>query len=106
MDVRQVLAARVRRQRMALGFNQTEFAEHTGIPYQVLSRLEHGKQSIYVERLAELAAALQVSADYLIGLSDDPTPPKRPRRPRDTIAQAQAVAVAAHREAVAQAVGG
>jgi transcriptional regulator with XRE-family HTH domain len=79
MDVRGVLAERVRRQRMSLGLNQTELAEQTGIPYQVISRVEHGHQSLYVERLVELATALKVSLDYLVGRTDDPTPMKRTR---------------------------
>ena len=83
MEVRRVLAARLKRHRMSLGLNQTELAERTGIPYQVISRLEHGHQSIYVERLVELATTLKVSIDYLVGRTDDPTPPtpaqKRPR---------------------------
>jgi transcriptional regulator with XRE-family HTH domain len=82
MNVRSVLAERIRRHRMSLGLNQTELAERTGIPYQVISRLEHGHQSIYVERLAELATTLNVSADYLMGLTDDPTPPKKRQRLR------------------------
>jgi transcriptional regulator with XRE-family HTH domain len=67
---------------MSLGLNQTELAERTGIPYQVLSRLEHGHQSIYIERMVELATTLNVSIDYLVGLTDDPTPPKKRPRPR------------------------
>jgi transcriptional regulator with XRE-family HTH domain len=67
---------------MSLGLNQTELAERTGIPYQVISRIEHGHQSIYVERIVELAKTLNVSIDYLVGLTDDPTPPKKRPRPR------------------------
>jgi transcriptional regulator with XRE-family HTH domain len=67
---------------MSLGLNQTELADRTGIPYQVLSRLEHGHQSIYIERMVELATTLNVSIDYLVGLTDDPTPPKKRPRPR------------------------
>ena len=79
-DLRQVLGDRIRRQRIALGVSQADFAIQTGIPVQVLSRLEHGRQSIWVERLADLAGALKVSTDYLLGLTDNPTPPtKRPR---------------------------
>mgnify|MGYP001585480809 CR=1 FL=1 len=80
MEVRQVLGERVRRQRMALGLNQTELAEQTAIPIQVLSRLEHGRQSIYVERLVELAQALRVSTDYLLGLTVDSSPPVAAQR--------------------------
>ena len=81
-DLRQVLGERIRRQRMTLGVSQTDFATQTGIPVQVLSRLEHGRQSIWVERLADLAGALQVSTDYLLGRTDDPTPPIKRPRPR------------------------
>jgi len=80
MDVRGVLGERLRRSRMRLGLNQQELAEQTGIPYQVISRLEHGHQSIYVERLVELATTLNVSLDYLVGRSDDSTPLKQHRR--------------------------
>ena len=78
MDIRSVLGERLRRSRMRLGLNQTELAEQSGIPYQVISRLEHGHQSIYVERLVELATEL-ISLDYLVGKTDDPTPLKRQR---------------------------
>lgn len=80
MDLVQQLGERVRRRRMALGLSQTEFAKQAGIPVPRLSNIEHGHQSIYIERLAALAKALNVSTDYLLGFSDDPTPPaKRPR---------------------------
>ena len=80
MHLLQQLGERVRRRRMELGFNQAEFAKQAGIPVPRLSSIEHGHQSIYVERLVTLARALQVSTDYLLGLSDAPTPlPKRPR---------------------------
>jgi transcriptional regulator with XRE-family HTH domain len=74
MDVRQILGERVRRRRMALGLNQTAFADTVGIPVPTLSSIEHGHQSIYVERAVHLAQALAVSTDYLLGLTDDPQP--------------------------------
>ena len=82
MELRQILGERLRQQRKALGVSQTDFATTTGIPVQVLSRLAHGRQSIWVERLADLAGELQVSTDYLVGLTDDPRPPKKRPRPR------------------------
>ena len=81
-ELRQVLGERIRRQRQTLGVSQTDFAGQTGIPVQVLSRLEHGRQSIWVERLAELAKALHVSTDYLLGRTDDPRPTPPAKRPR------------------------
>ena len=94
MNVRQILGERVRRRRMALGLNQTAFANTVGIPVPTLSSIEHGHQSIYVERAVQLAQALGVSTDYLLGLSETPEkaserppeatpalqPPQRPRR--------------------------
>lgn len=82
MEAKEILGERVRRQRMALGLSQTELSALVDIPIPNLSRIEHGRQSIYIERLVELAQALRVSTDYLVGLTDDPTPPKRPRRRR------------------------
>ena len=82
MDVRDVLAERLKHHRRRLGLTQLEFAEQTGIPNQVISRLEHGHQSLYVERLVALATTLNVSMDYLVGRTDDPTPPRKRPRPR------------------------
>ena len=41
MDVRQILGERIRRRRMALGLNQTAFADTVGIPVPTLSSIEH-----------------------------------------------------------------
>jgi transcriptional regulator with XRE-family HTH domain len=84
MDVVKILAARVKHQRERLGLSQTALATQTGIPIPNLNRIEHGRQSIYVKRLADLAEALQVSTDYLLGRTDDPTPPKKRPRSRKT----------------------
>ena len=80
MELLQQFGERVRRRRMALGLSQTDFAKQAGIPVPRLSSIEHGHQSIYIERLIELAKALNVSADYLLGLSDDPHPRRRRRK--------------------------
>jgi len=86
MDLVKILAARVKQRRESLGLSQTALAEQTGIPIPNLNRIEHGRQSIYVKRLADLAEALQVSTDYLLGRTDDPVPPTK--RPRSRKAQA------------------
>jgi transcriptional regulator with XRE-family HTH domain len=43
---------------------------------QNINRYENDKTSIKDSELVKLATALNVSADFLLGLSDDPTPPK------------------------------
>ena len=82
MTLRQICGERIRRQRIALGWTQQEFAKMTGIPYPTLSRIEHGEQSTHYERLAKLADVLQVSTDYLLGRTEDPRPPTKRPRPR------------------------
>lgn len=73
------IGERVLLRRRELGLTQQELSEKVGCPYQVISRLESGRQSILAERLAAIAGALDVSADYLLGLSTK-RPPAPPRR--------------------------
>jgi transcriptional regulator with XRE-family HTH domain len=82
MNLRQIFGKRVRRGRMALGMNQQEFARLVEIPYPTLSRIEHGEQSLYYERVLAIAEALNVSTDFLLNRTDDPTPPRRARSKR------------------------
>jgi transcriptional regulator with XRE-family HTH domain len=67
---RQIMSERLLLRRRQLGLSQQELAERCGFPYQVISGLERGRQSIYAERLKILAQALGVSTDFLLGLSD------------------------------------
>ena len=67
------------------GFTQVEVAQRIGLPQQAISRLERGeRRHVRSDVLARLALALQVSADYLLGLTNTietapPIPPKRQR---------------------------
>jgi transcriptional regulator with XRE-family HTH domain len=80
MATRKEIGERVLLRRRELGLTQHKLGEKVGCPYQVISRLESGRQSVLAERLAAIAEALSVSADYLLGLSD-----KRPQlKPRHT----------------------
>jgi transcriptional regulator with XRE-family HTH domain len=64
---------RVRRRRMALGWNQTELASRMHMPQGHISRLERGKYAaVNPEKLRTLAQILSTTTDYLLGLSDDP----------------------------------
>ena len=74
MDVVKTLAQRVKQRRERLGLSQTALASQTGIPIPNLNRIEHGRQSIYIQRLVDLAEALQVSTDYLLGRTEEPGP--------------------------------
>ena len=55
------------------GKNSTELADIIGISERNMRRIVAGGTTSD-ESVASLAKALEVSADYLLGLSDDPTP--------------------------------
>lgn len=63
--------------RVKRGYTQETFAAELGIEKKQVSRWETGSTIPGSERLAEMAKILDVSADYLLGLSDDPTPQMR-----------------------------
>ena len=66
-----LLGARLREARYSAGFTQKELALRAGgFPYQVVCLVERGRQGVSAERLAALATALDVSADWLLGLSE------------------------------------
>ena len=74
---------RIRLQRLTLHLSQQQLGAKIGHDQGYVSRLERGEiTEITVRTLARLAQALTVSIDYLMGLTDDPTPPKKRPRPR------------------------
>jgi len=77
MATRKEIGERVLLRRRELGWTQHELGERVGCPYQVISRLESGRQSVLAERLAAIAEALSVSADYLLGLTDKRPQPRQ-----------------------------
>ena len=60
------------------GWTQTELAEAAGLSQNAISDYEADKRQPGSVALAPLARALECSADYLLGLTDDPTPQRRP----------------------------
>ena len=61
---------RLRQIRKDLGETQDEFAARIGITKQVLSRYENGLRIPKVSLLEKYARSLNVSVDYLMGISD------------------------------------
>ena len=54
-----------------MNLTQTELSERTGIPISVISRIESGKTAtVGHDVMAKLALFFNVSADYLLGLTD------------------------------------
>lgn len=63
---------RLREVRLFHQFTQGELAERTGISEKQIRRYEAGESRPSSDHLEALVRALDVSADYLLGLTDDP----------------------------------
>jgi len=61
---------RIRNARLLRGYTQEEFAEVLGMSKNQVSRYERGSNDPTGESLIKIAQALDVSVDYLLGLSD------------------------------------
>jgi transcriptional regulator with XRE-family HTH domain len=79
----QELGRRIIAAREQLGWSQRELVRNSGVGQNNLSVLEQGKKpGVRADTVVRLAEALHVSADYLLGLTDEATPPKKRPRPR------------------------
>ncbi len=70
-------AEELRAARRARGWTQAELAEQVGIAIEVCGRLERGRTLPRADTLVRLAAALRVSADSLLGISQAGPPADR-----------------------------
>ncbi len=71
-----MLGQRLREARKRAGLLQVDLAAALGDRYTHtdISRVESGQRGLRLDGLANAAKELRVSADYLLGLTDDPTP--------------------------------
>ena len=60
--------------RTARGEKQPDLAAFLGVSVPQISEMERGKKGTTMERLFQLCQHYHVSADYLLGLTDHPTP--------------------------------
>ncbi len=67
-----MIADRIREARKNAGHTQTSLAELINMHYKNVSRWESGEYTPEAGTIALLAQALNVSADYLLDLTDDP----------------------------------
>ena len=73
-------AIRVKKLRKARGEQQKELAEAIGATQATISDIENGRKATSFDRLAAICQHYNVSADYLLGLIDEPRtliPPKK-----------------------------
>ncbi len=69
-----IVGQRLRAARALRGFNQSQLAAKLAFTREAISMIERGKSRLRVDRLAAAARMLDVSTDYLAGLTEDPTP--------------------------------
>lgn len=74
MDFKETVGASLKRFRKEFNLNQRVVAAKIGIPYQSYQTYEYGKSVPSAEVIFNLANAYNVSADYLLGRSDEPRP--------------------------------
>lgn len=67
-----MLSDRIRQRRERLGYTQDELAEYTGTSLSQISRIERGLSDPTADVLYRVSKALRCSADYLLGLVDNP----------------------------------
>lgn len=72
------LSERLRMLRNRYGLSQAKAAERIGIPLGTLAHYEIGRREPGMETLGKLADFYNVSVDYLLGRTDDYTPPLTP----------------------------
>ncbi len=68
---------RIRNLRQDKDFTQTQMAEWLSVGQSTYSDYELGKLNIPLPTLVRIAQILGTSTDYLLNLSDDPTPPSK-----------------------------
>lgn len=68
---------RLKTNRERAGHTQESLAEQIMISPRNITRYENGESEPGADVLGRIASALNVSSDYLLGLTDDPTPTYR-----------------------------
>lgn len=63
--------------RIASGEKQPALAEALGVSVTQISELENGKKGTTLPKFTMICEHYNVSADYLLGLTDEPKPYKR-----------------------------
>ena len=69
-----VFCMRVRKLRKARGEQQKDLADAIGATQATVSDIENGRRATSFDKLAAICQHYNVSADYLLGLIDEPRP--------------------------------
>ena len=72
---------RLKQLRKEMGLSQKSLSEYLGVTQQAVGKWETGRSSPDPATLARLAELLETSADYLLGISEQPAEPAAPSLP-------------------------
>ena len=70
---KKILGQRLLELRKENGLSQKTIAELLNVTRTQVSDIENGKSGTNLERFVQLCEYYRVSADYLLGITDDPT---------------------------------
>ncbi|RKI65416.1 XRE family transcriptional regulator [bacterium 1xD42-67] len=77
MFTKDLFGKRILEQRTRCCETQAVLAELLGVKKNHISEIERGNRTTSAERIALICEHYKVSADYLLGLTDDPEPKYR-----------------------------
>lgn len=78
MNDENIFGERLKKTRLDRGLTQGQVQARTKLHWTAIAHFEKGRRTPSLANLRRLCEALDVSADYLIGLSDDPIPRPKP----------------------------
>ena len=82
MEFKDIFSQRLQTLRKSAGENQETLGAVIGIGKTGVSEMENGRKTTTLEKLAVICRYYNVSADYLLGLTDEKRPPDSPAAPR------------------------
>ena len=74
MFSKEIFGQRLKEVRTRSKETQQDLAEYLDSAKNSISEIENGKRTTTAEKIAMICEHYHISADYLLGLSDDPTP--------------------------------
>ena len=70
-EVIDIISGRITARRLALGMSKAELSRRSGLALETINMVEFGRREPYISTSKQIADALNISLDYLVGLSDD-----------------------------------
>ena len=72
METKKIFGKRLRELRNSLSISQMQLANALGMTQNSIAMMERGYRGTTIEKVVLLAKYFHVSADYLLGITDDP----------------------------------